>query len=468
MRPGRLIVLAAAVFGSVTIGTSFSSADTTNALVRAVGVSGQIHVYCADAGHAAELASICEDIRSRLVAQLGVAAKWKAPVLVVFRRRPAENALAMPGDSSPLRCSVVSVSGFLRYQIEAETPPPVDASQFVQAMVSTLCAEMANRKFPRVEGGQQIARPPAWFVTGLTRRLEERRREDALDPLKQAFADQKLPGFRAVTTTETPPTDPAGAALYGAQCDALLSALEGRGEGRPKLERFLLNLKPGESWMAPFCDVFGQSFRDPVAAEKWWSLVMVRSASLILAQAQTVAETRQQLAEALVVVVPAEDGTKAAPRGFWSSLWPFHPPPARHVAGVTTLDQVLSYCNDPKVLVPILAINEARLQTLGSLSHPLYRGVVARYAEAIHWLRENNLPRFRQSLADAVQARQRADRDSEAIANYVGSVEASLFPEDMAKRLGAWFKAGLPGDTAAPAPTPMTLYLDRVESGMQR
>ncbi len=468
MRSGWSILLTTAVFGLVTVASSNVAADTTNAMIRAVGVSGQIHTFCADAGHAAQLASICEDIRSKLVALLGVENKWKSPVVVVFRRRPVDRPLILPGESSPLRCSVASVSGFLRYQIEAEVPPPVDASRFVEAMVGTLCAEWVNRKYPRVEGGQQIARPPAWLVTGLARRLEERRRETALEPLKQAFAAEKMPGFRILTMADGAPADPAGAALYGAQCDALLAALEGQSEGRRKLQKFLLNLDPGENWMRSFCAAFGDEFHNPVKAEKWWSLVMVRSASLIVAQAQSAAETRQRLAEALVVVVPAGEGAQPTPRGFWSFLWPFDPPPTKQVAGVTTLDQVLNYCNDPKALWPIVAINEARLQTLISLSHPLYRGAIMRYIEAVHWLRDNDLSRFQQCMVQAAQIRQRADRDCEAISNFVGSVEASLFPEDMAKRLGAWFKAGGTADAALPAPTPMTLYLDRVESNLQR
>jgi hypothetical protein len=462
MRLGRLILTAAAVLGLLTVAAQAAGPTATNALIRAIGVSGQIYAYSTDNARAAELASICEDIRSKLLARLGVEDPWRSPVVVVFRRRPADRAVVMPGDKSPLRWSAVSVSGFLKYQIEAETPPPVDAQQFVEVMVGTLCTEIANRKLPRVEGGQQIARVPPWLVTALARQLEERRREETLEPLKQALTAGKMPGFRAVTRADAPPGDPAAAALYGAQCDALLAALEGQGEGRLKLQQFLLGLKPGEDWMGPFRAAFGASFAEPVGTEKWWSLVMVHGASLIVAQAQTAAETRQRLAEALVVVVPAAAPSQAPPRGFWSSLWPFHPPPPKHVAGVTTLDHVLDYCNDPKALPVILAINEARLQTLVSLSHPLYRSAVAHYIEAIHWLREDKLPRFQQLLAQAAQGRQRADRDSEAIASYVGSVEASLFPEDMAKRFGTWFKAGGTPDTA-PA-TPMKLYLDRVES----
>ncbi len=476
MRPRRLILLATAVLGVFTVATPVSAADTTNALACAIGVSGQIHAFSTDAARAAELASVCEGIRSKLVAWLGVDGKWRAPVVVVFRRRPAGSALAMPGDEAPLRCSVVSVSGYLRFQIEAETPPPVDASRFVEAVVGTLCAEMANRKLPKVEGGQQIARVPPWLVTALAHQMEERRREAMIEPLKQAFAADKLPDFRIVTNADGPPADPAAAVLYGAQCDALLGALDGQRDGRAKLQRFLFGLKPGESWMTSFRAAFGEGFGYPVGAEKWWSLVMVRAASLIVPQAKTAAETRQRLADALVVVVPPDETPKAPPRGFWSSawhgtksvLWPFHPPPPKRVPGVTTLDNVLSLCNDAKALPAIVATTEARLQAMSALSHPLYRGVIARYVEAIHWLRENDLPRFQQLLVQAAQARQQADRNSDAIANYVGSVEASLFPEDMAKRFGPWFKTGGPGDTAAPSRTPMNLYLDRVESGMQR
>ena len=467
MRPGRQSLLAAAVLGGLAVSGVICAGATTNALTRAVGVSGQIHAFCSDAARAATLASFCEDIRSRLIARLGVENTWRAPVTVVFRERPAGNALPMPGDVAPLRCSVVSVSGYLRFQIEAETPPPVDASRFVQAMVGILCAEMANRKLGKVEGGQTIARVPVWLEHGLTRKLEERPREATLEALKQAFAAEKMPTFRQMTEAAGPPANSVAAALYGAQCEALLEALEGQLDGRAKLRKFLLGLKPGESWTVSFRAAFGEGFAYPVGAEKWWSLVMVRASSMIVAQSYTAAETRRRLAEALLVVVPEDGGTRRR-RSFWSSLWPFHGKVAKRVSGTTTLDKVLDSCNDPKALPAIVTPSEARLQAMASLAHPLYHATIRHYVEGIYWLRENKVKRFQMAVAQALEESRQADRSAEAITRYVGSVEASLFPEDLAKRFGTWFRYGEPGEIGTRAPTPMKSYMDRVESTMQR
>ena len=436
-------------------------------MARAVGVSGQIHAFCSDAARAAALASFCEDIRSRLITRLGVENTWRAPVTVVFRERPARSALPMPGDVAPLRCSVVSVSGYLRFQVEAETPPPVDASRFVQAMVGTLCAEMANRKLGKVEGGQTIARVPAWLEHGLTRKLEERPREATLEALKQAFAAENMPTFRQMTEATAPPANPVAAALYGAQCEALLEALDGQLDGRAKLRKFLLGLKPNESWTVSFRAAFGEGFGHPVSAEKWWSLVMVRASSMIVAQSYTATETRRRLAEALVVVVPEDEGTKRH-RSFWSSLWPFHGKVSKRVSGITTLDRVLDSCNDPKALPAIVKPSEARLQALASLAHPLYQGAIRHYVEGIYWLRENKVKRFKMAVAQALKESRQAENSSEAITRYVGSVEASLFPEDLAKRFGTWFRYGGAGEVGSLAPTPMKSYMDRVESTIQR
>jgi hypothetical protein len=452
--------LAAAVLGALTAGGPCCLGEVTNALVRAVGVSGQIHAFGTDATRAAALAVFCEDVRSKLVARLGVDATWRAPVVVVFRERPAGNAMPMPGEEAPLRCSTVSVSGYLRFQIEAETPPPVDASRFVRALVGALCSEFANRKLAKVEGGQSVARVPVWLEHALTRKLEERSREAMLEALKTAMDAGKVPAFRQVTEAAGPPADPAAAALYGAQCEALLEALEGQLDGRAKLRKFLSGLNPGEGWMRSFCAAFGEGFAYPVGAEKWWSLVMVRASSMIVAQNFTVAETRRRLAEALVVVVPA--GTTKSQRGFWSGLWPFHGKSPTRVGGVTTLDKVLDSCGDPKVLVAIAGPSEVRLQALAPMAHPLYRGAIQSYAEAVYWLRRDNLNRFRLLAAQASDQNLRATRAAEAITHYVGSVEASLFPEDMAKRFGGWFKVGETGE-AAPSP-PVKSYLDRIES----
>lgn len=462
MQRWRASLLAAAVLGALAVASPLSAGGTTNALVRAVGFSGQIHAFCADAGRAAALASFCEDIRSKLITRLGVDPAWRAPVAVVFRERPAGNALAMPGDEAPLRSSAVSVSGYLRFQIEAETPPPVDASRFVQAMVGALCDEIANRKLPKAESGRPIARVPAWLERALARKLQEHPREATLDALKQAMAAEKVPTFKQVTEAAVRPADPAAAALYDAQCELLLEALEGQLDGRGKLRKFLLGLNPGQGWMASFCAAFGEGFGYPVGAEKWWSLVMVRASAMIVAQNFTAAETRQRLAEALVVVVSEDAGAKGL-GGSKSGLWPFHAKPPNRVAGVTTLDKVLDRCDDPKTLAAIVSPSEVRLQALAPFAHPLYRGAVQSYAEAVYWLRRNDLTRCRAAMARATEQNLRADRDAEAIAHYVGSVEASLFPEDMAKRFGGWFKAGGAVETATPA-APMKSYLDGVES----
>ena len=463
MRLGRQSLWAEAVLGAWLIGVCFCAGGTTNALVRAVGVSGQVHAFCSDASLSAALVSFCEDIRSKLITRLGVDNSWRAPVVVIFRERPADSALPMPGDVAALRASVVSVSGYLRFQVEAETPPPVDMPRFMETMVGLFCSEMANRKLGKVEGGQTIANVPMWFLRALTRKLEERPRETTLETLKQSLAGENIPRFSDLTKATAAPTNPAAAALYGAQCEALLAALESEPAGREKIQKFLFGLKPNENWMVSFCAAFGDGFGNPVVAEKWWSLAMVKVSQMIVAQSYTAAETRRRLAEALVVVVP-----KAMEEKHPRSFWPYHGKAPKHVSGTTTLDKVLELCDDPKALPAVITPTEGKLQALASLAHPLYRGVVKDYIEGIHWLRQQNKRRFQMAMKQASQESQRADRDSDAITNYVGSMEASLFPEDLAKRFGTWFKQGKTTETNMPASTPVKSYLDGVESSMAR
>ncbi len=467
MRLGRQSLRAGAVLGAWLVGVCLCAAGTTNALVRAVGVSGQVHAFCADGSLSAALVSFCEDVRSKLITRLGVDSSWRAPVVVVFRERPAGSTLPMPGDVAALRTSVVSVSGYLRFQVEAETPPPVDVSRFMETMVGLYCSEMANRKLGKVEGGQTIAGVPAWFVRGLTRKLEERPREATLEVLKQSVAGENVPRFRDLTGAGVPPAGSAASALYGAQCEALLEALESEPEGRVKIRKFLLSLKPNENWMTSFRAAFGDRFGDPVVAEKWWSLAMVRVSQMIVAQSYTAAETRRRLSEALVVMVPKRVEEKR-PRSSLSTLWPYHGKKPKHVSGMTTLDKVLELCDDPKALPEIVAPTEARLQTLATLAHPLYRNAVRDYIDGIHCLQQQNLTRFQMAMKQASKENRQADRDSEAITNYVGSVEASLFPEDLAKRFGTWFKPGRPGESGKAATTPVKSYMDGVESSMAR
>ncbi len=94
--------------------------------------------------------------------------------------------------------------------------------------------------------------------------------------------------------------------------------------------------------------------------------------------------------------------------------------------------------------------------------HKHRHGILSNYAV------EKRLDAIKSVVNALPQENRRADRDAEAITLYVGSVEASLSPEDTAKRLGTWFKFRANSGTGASAQTPMDNYLDRVESALQQ
>ena len=393
------------------------------------------------------LAAFCEDVREKLLKRLGEGDAWRSPVAVVVRHRSPHGLVPMPGEEAPLRSSVVSVSGYLRFQIDIEPPPPVDAGRFVHTLVSVLCTEMANRKTPKVQGGQKLARAPLWLVQGLAAGLDADARARSLAALKEAFARGSVPDFTRLTESETSAGAGVDVSLHQAACEILVGALESQPDGRSKLRKFLFGLRAGEPWQAAMGDAFGQSFDlrvvPPKVLEKWWTLTVCRAVTLIVPQARTALDTRHQLETTLQM---SEGSTS-------QSL----------LSGKLDPEVAKRYLKKPRDLLALLLTAEAQLHTLGTLAHPLYRPVIGRYLQAIDWLRKGKLRQFEKLLAEAAAARLQADQKTNAISSYVGSLEASLFPEDMVERFGDWFQAARPGETA----TPVGDYLDRVESGMK-
>ncbi|MCX7825111.1 MAG: hypothetical protein N2689_06095 [Verrucomicrobiae bacterium] len=463
MQSRRPICVAAAVLGVLAFGTD-AVAGATNRFSRTISQSGQIYVFSDDPAQGAALAAYCEDVRGRLLKRLGDEGPWRAPVVILVQPRPRESAPPLPGEESLIRCSVASVSGYLRFQIEFTVPPPVDAARFVRALVGSLCAEIANRSAGKVAPGQSIARVPTWLVAGLSHGMRDDARHAALTELKSAVDRRSLLTFEQITEAWTAPANPREAAAYDAQCAILLEALEEERDGRAKLRAFLTGLKPGASWGEAFLRAFGDDFSDPAVAERWWSARAAAKASKIVPQALGALETRQRLEEALRIVWPAAPGAEPA---------------------VVMFDDLAGSHSDTKTLLTALGPSETRLMTLSPLAHPLYRTAIGYYLDAIRQLRKQtaaasnpswtrhlditrmvrreNLRQFQQALSRAAQERRDADRRCEAIARYVGAVEASLYPEELAHRLGGWFTSGADEQNTRPHRTPVRDYLDRVE-----
>ena len=415
----------------------------SNEFSRIISESGQICVFCDVPAQGAALAAYCEDVRGRLLKRLGENGAWRAPIVVVVRPRPKESAPPMPGEESAIRCSATSVSGHIRFQVEFTAPPAVDAARFVRALVGSLCAEVANRGLAKVSSGQSIARVPAWLVAGLSQNVRDDARHAALVELKAAMGRGSLLTFEQITETWATPVDPREAAAYDAQCAMLVEALEEEQSGRANLRAFLSGLKPDVRWGETFLQVFGTDFSDPATVERWWSSRAASKAAKIVPQALGASETRRQLEEALQVVLPTAQGAEANPVMF---------------------DEIMGRGRDAKTMLAALNPNEVRLMTLSPLAHPLYRTVIGYYLDAIKQLRKENMRQFKQLLSRGTQERRDADRRSEAIARYVGFVEASMLPEDLANRLGGWFKSGMEENSGQPRQTPVRDYLDRVES----
>jgi hypothetical protein len=260
-------------------------------------------------------------------------------------------------------------------------------------------------------------------------------------------------------------------ALYRACCELLVEALETQLNGREKMHQFLFGLRPGQSWQTTLCEVFGGGFGYKPGLERWWALFASRAAGMIVPQTQTWTETRQRLEEALRV----EDAELASALS----------------TGKLPEEFVKRYTHDQAKLMDLLIPVQMRVLGLAPLAHPLYRPAIGAYLESFSalgakaraqedalekagaWFEKmggadgRRMRRFHSALERATAERRRADEGGEAMARYVGSVEASSHPEDVAGRLGNWFQGSPSGSAGARQPTtPVGEYLDKVESGL--
>ena len=383
MRIGRLLWVGVAL----QVGAA-SGAGTNAVLNSASSVSRQFTAYAPGPILPVALCSFAERVKREWLDRLAATDNWRDPILLVFREDPASNPVP-----AAIQLGVVQVGPVVKYEIRGRVPPVPAAAALAPALVEALCLETANRDRPAVPGPWAGARIPLWLVQGLTGLIQGD--TDWLRLVAQrSAAAARPPALTEVLDRAELPADDVARDLFLANAWLLTDNLLRLPDGGRKLARWLAELRTTED---AFAKVYRSDFPNPVAREKWWSLVQAHLATIVIPQDLTARETARQLGALLIMA----DGQ------------PF-----------TNL-----YRNSDQVrLRQAVAKRVDELENLRSRAHPLYQPALAAYSEAGRCLVADQGSRYRRAVARAEQLRLEARRRTEAISVTLDWAEQKYSP----------------------------------------
>jgi hypothetical protein len=412
---GRL--LGAALLAITVAAPCASHAGTTNTYSRTVSASHQFVAYASQPLLPAALCVFAEKVNREWLSQIEAADSWRDPVIfVVQERAPAQS------NAPPATLEVFRTDLHLKYQIRCLVPPPLSESSLLDVVVEALCAETANRTQRTSPAAPYVVAPvPQWLVQGLAQAM--RGQGDVLLGIARRSVAAGRPQ-RAVELLETTalPGDPLERELFRANAWLFTQGLLNIPDGGRKMQRYLAELGAQKSVTNAFRTVYRQDFPQPVALEKWWALQLARRTSVEVAQNLSALDTKRRLEEILRVklVVPGRKGTRSSEIDEpVSRLWTYY---------------------DTPWIKDVLRNKLFALQALRAQAHPRYQDVIGKYSEAVAWLLDKKLNRFRRAVRHADDARAAIERESRETTAYLDQAERIFAPEDPARLFEGYFQ----------------------------
>jgi hypothetical protein len=363
-------------------------ASNARAAVTTTSASHQFTVEAPAPVASAALCAFAERLKHEWLQQLDLADSWRDPIFLIVRDRDAgtTNAPVMAAD-------MYLFESQLRYRLTCVVPPAPDDAALGAAIIELLCAELANHDQPHERGKPYIGAPiPVWLSEGLAQSVLGRPDQLLTVVRRSAIGSRPQTAMELMRLTALP-GDAADRTLYRASAWLLTESLLRLPDGRRKLARLLTESGATKIFARAFTNVYGDDFPDTAMLEKWWSLQQARTRETTVAQNFTPDETARRL-DALL-------GEK------FDQLWRRY---------------------DEPTLKPVLQEKLAGLQNLHASAHPLYRPVIAKYAEAVAQLLDTKLNRFRRAAAEAGQLRAAVERQMGDIREALDRAEHKYVP----------------------------------------
>ena len=410
------VASAAIVLTQAVVSREACAAPATNTLVSTISASRQFAAYANDRVLPSALCVYAERVKREWLRRLDIADQWRDPILIVVRSREP-----LQKNAPPILFRTFQTETHLKYQIYCLMPPPLDESELMTAMVEALCAEWANRAQPTGRGqAYMVPVMPLWLVQGLASEIQGR------NDLLLAVARRSIAAGRPQTAsdlldTKRLPSDPAERVLFQANAWMFTESLLVLPDGPQKLRRFLWELGAQKSASNAFWTVYRQHFPQDNALEKWWSLQQVGRTAVAVAENLTAQDTAQQLDEILLTKLGATGGRRGMPGDV-----------------EITVDHLWHYTDEPW-LQDVLKLKIDRLGALRSRANPFYQPAIDQYLEAVNWLAQRNITRFRRAMAKAASAQAAAGKRSQATTAYLDQAERTYAPEELSKIFTGYF-----------------------------
>jgi hypothetical protein len=407
----------AAAIAAVTQSVTATGSDPTNAVVSTVSASRQFVSYASDRLLASTLCAYAERLKREWLRRMDVTDNWRDPiVLFVQNRQPGQ------GDAPPVSMAVFQTDEHLEYRIRCLVPPPIDQEELSRTVVDALCLEWADRE-QLTERGKPYIVPniPLWLVEGLAASVSGRD-EPLLSVSKRSVTGGRPQQARDLLETKLLPDEAIDRQLFRADAWIFVDGLFGLHNGSRKMRSFLSELGAEKVASNAFWKVYQGDFASTTALEKWWSLEVVGRASMSVAQDLSAEDTERDLAAILATRLSSTGGRRGVPGDIEiavGDLWRYE--------GVPWLQDVLKLKID-------------RVGALRGVAHPLYLPVLDQYMEALAWLQQGRVARFRRALSRAQAMRAGADRKSHGITAYLDQAERIYAPEALTNAFRGYFR----------------------------
>jgi len=373
----------------VWIACVLSCHSSTNGLDRAISHTGQFVVFAPRQPLPTLLCVFAERVKREWLQQLDLRDEWRDPIV-----------LATSDEDRAISMRVLRSDPHLKYEIRWGTLAPHNENEQVVIMVEALCAELANRRQP----SDRLVAIPAWLIQGLAQGIHGQT-ESLLAINRRSLMGGRPATARSLLCTVQTPSDPAERKLFQAQAWLLIDALQSLPGGGRKLARLVAELRSYPSVLDAFEAIYGNDFPDTRSLEKWWGLALARNLQMSVPGNLTLAETERQLETLLRARLARSLQGAELPQEQEVSL------------------EEMSRQHEQKWMKILLQEKLQRLALLRAVAHPLYRQTLQQYEEALRWLWEENLNRFRYFWKQAGKSRQAVTSIARRITTWLDQEE---------------------------------------------
>lgn len=331
---------------------------------------------------------LAENAKEELLRMLEQKDAWKIPISVVLHGEPGDKA---PASLFVTRLKVVD--GFYQLQLDMHLAEGLQVERFKRAITEMLLYEHALKALPLVNEAMTLSVPP-WLSVGLREASAWRMQQTDRRLYAAMFKGDgayKVEDLLTVSRGDHAKFDEASKVAFRVSAGALVMALLEQPEGRKAFSKFL---EEAASFGGEMALLLRRHFPDlslsPNSLAKWWALQLANQGGLnLLTDVMTIAETEEQLTEALHLYLPADEAAA-------------QPGPSR--VDIKQWDKL----NDLERLQKAAAVKpaQAALVHLSYRCFPSYRPLLVEYQKQLIRLGQGDDEAVAQALTELERARE--------------------------------------------------------------